>query len=77
MLSGTLVGVVTDELDRRLEEERDRVERRYREVLKNSVAFEKKIRNRWRQKNREKNARIAQLEARVAELERALHRRGG
>ena len=77
MLSGTLVGVVTDELDRRLEEERTRVERRYREVLKNSVAFEKKIRNRWRQKNREKNARIVQLEARVAELERALHRRGG
>jgi hypothetical protein len=77
VLSGKLVGVVTDEFDRRLEEERARVERRYREVLKNSVAFEKKIRNRWRQKNREKNARIVQLEARVAELERALHRRGG
>ncbi len=76
MLSGTLVGVVTDEFDRRLEE-RARVERRYREVLKNSVAFEKRIRERWRQKNREKNARIARLEARVAELERALHRRGG
>lgn len=77
MLSGTLGGVVTDEFDRRLEEERTRVERRYREVLKNSVAFEKRIRERWRQKNREKNARIARLEARVAELERALHRRGG
>jgi hypothetical protein len=77
VLSGTLVGVVTDEFDRRLEEERTRVERRYREVLKNSVAFEKRIRERWRQKNREKNARIVQLEARVAELERALHRRGG
>ena len=77
MLSGTLVGVVTDEFDRRLEEERTRVERRYREVLKNSVAFEKRIRERWRQKNREKNARIVQLEARVAELERVLNRRGG
>ncbi len=72
---------MTDEFDRRLEEERARVERRYREVLKTSVAFEKKIRNRWRQKNREKNARIAELEARVAELERklemALHQPGG
>ena len=56
---------MTDEFDRRLEEERTRVEARYREVLKNSVAFEKKIRERWRQKNREKNASIARLEARV------------
>jgi hypothetical protein len=69
VLSGTLVGVVTDEFDRRLEEERTRVERRYREVLKNSVAFEKRIRERWRQKNREKNAHIARLEARIAKLE--------
>jgi len=50
--AGTLTGVVTDEFDRRLEEDRVRVEARYREVLKNSVAFEKKIRERWRQKNR-------------------------
>jgi hypothetical protein len=41
-------------------------------VLKSSVAFEKKIRNRWREKNRQKNSRIAELEARVAELEREL-----
>ena len=41
-------------------------------MLKSSVAFEKKIRNRWREKNREKNAKIAELEARVAELEREL-----
>jgi uncharacterized coiled-coil protein SlyX len=41
-------------------------------VLRNSVAFEKKIRNRWREKNRRKNARIAELEARVAELEKEL-----
>lgn len=57
------------------------IEARYREVLKNSVAFEKKIRNRWREKNREKNARIAWLERRVAELERKLKgvqdRKGG
>ena len=40
--------------------------------VQNSVAFEKKIRGRWREKNREKNARIAELEARVAELEQEL-----
>jgi hypothetical protein len=51
-----------------MEEEKARIEAEYREVLKSSVAFEKKIRNRWREKNREKNARIAELEARVAEL---------
>jgi uncharacterized coiled-coil protein SlyX len=61
-----------EDVDRRIEEERVRIEAKYREVLKNSVAFEKKIRNRWREKNREKNARIAELEARVAELEKEL-----
>ncbi len=61
-----------EDTERRAEEERARIEARYREVLKNSVAFEKKIRNRWREKNRQKNARIAELEARVAELEKEL-----
>ena len=56
--------------DRRVEEERTRIEAEYRELLKNSVAFEKRIRNRWREKNRQKNARISELEARVEELER-------
>ena len=46
------------------------MEAEYRELLKNSVAFEKRIRNRWREKNRQKNARISELEARVKELER-------
>ena len=55
--------------DRRIRDERARVEAEYRKVLKNSVDFEKKIRNRWREKNREKNRRIAELERRVAELE--------
>ncbi len=55
--------------DRRIREERARVEAEYRRVLKSSVEFEKKIRNRWREKNREKNRRIAELERRVAELE--------
>ena len=55
--------------DRRIREERARIEAEYREVLKNSVEFEKKIRNRWREKNRQKNRRIAELERRVAELE--------
>ena len=54
-------------------EERARVEAEYRKVLKSSVEFEKKIRNRWREKNREKNRRIAELERRVAELERELN----
>jgi peptidoglycan hydrolase CwlO-like protein len=56
--------------DRRVEEERTRIEAEYRVLLKNSVAFEKRIRNRWREKNRQKNARISELEARVEELER-------
>ena len=60
--------------DRCIREERARVEAEYRKVLKNSVDFEKKIRNRWREKNREKNRRIAELERRVAELEEKLER---
>ena len=67
----TLAGDVED-TERRVGEERARIEAEYREVLKSSVAFEKKIRNRWREKNRQKNARIAELEARVAELEEEL-----
>ncbi len=67
----TLAGVV-DDAERRIEEERARIEAEYREVLKSSVAFEKRIRDRWREKNRQKNARIAELEARVAELEQKL-----
>jgi hypothetical protein len=61
-----------EDIERRVGEERARIEAEYREVLKNSVAFEKKIRNRWREKNSRKNARIVELEARVAELEREL-----
>lgn len=61
-----------EDVERRIREERARIEAEYREVLKSSVAFEKKIRNRWREKNRQKNARISELEARVAELEREL-----
>ena len=52
------------------------MEARYREVLRSSVAFEKRIRNRWRQRNREKNARIAELEARIRDLERRLGENG-
>jgi len=61
-----------EEAERRAEEVKARIEAYYREVLKRSVDFEKKIRDRWRQKNREKNRRIAELEARVEELERRL-----
>jgi hypothetical protein len=60
------------DVERRIEEERARIEAEYRRVLKSSVEFEKRIRNRWREKCRAKNERIAELEARVAELERRL-----
>jgi chromosome segregation ATPase len=59
--------------DRRIREERARVEAEYRKVLKSAVLFEKKIRERWREKNRQKNRRIAELERRVAELEQELN----
>ena len=64
-------------MDRRIQEERARVEAEYRRVLKSSVEFEKKIRDRWREKCRAKNERIAELEALVAELERRLKGEGG
>jgi len=61
-----------EDVERRIAEERARVEAEYRQVLKSSVEFERKIRDRWREKCREKNWRIAELEERVAELERRL-----
>ena len=61
-----------EDVERRIEEERTRVEVEYRRVLKSSVEFEKGIRDRWRQKCRDKDERIAELEARVVELERRL-----
>lgn len=57
------------------EAEKDRIRAEYRQVLKNSVAFEKRIRNRWREKSRRKSERIAELEAKVEELERRLAER--
>jgi len=54
------------------EAEKDQIRAEYRQILKNAVAFEKRIRNRWREKNKEKNERIAELEAKVEELERRL-----
>jgi hypothetical protein len=54
------------------EEEKDQIRAEYQQVLESSVAFEKRIRNRWREKNKQKNERIAELEAKVAELERRL-----
>lgn len=65
-----------EDAERRAEEEKARIEPYYRQALKRSVEFEKKIRDRWRQKNREKNRRIAELEARVEELERRLKNKG-
>ena len=50
------------------------VEAYYRRLLKTSVAFERRIRDRWRQRCREKNARIAELEDTVARLRRQLER---
>ena len=40
--------------------------------LESSVEFERRIRDRWREKCREKNQCIAELEERVADLERRL-----
>jgi hypothetical protein len=59
----------------RIEEDRARVEAEYRQVLKSSVQFEKRIGNRWREKCLAKNRRIAELEERVAYLERRLGER--
>ena len=64
------------DVERRIEEERARVEAEYRQVLKSSVQFEKRIRDRWREKRLAKNRRIAELEERVLELERSLGERG-
>jgi polyhydroxyalkanoate synthesis regulator phasin len=61
-----------EDVQRRIEEERAKVEAEYRRVLKTSVEFERGIRDRWREKCHEKNRRIAQLEKRVAELEQRL-----
>ena len=63
------------DVERRIEEERARVEAEYRQVLKSSVQFEKRIRDRWREKCLAKNRRIAELEERVLELERSLGER--
>jgi hypothetical protein len=63
------------DVERRIEEERARAE--YRQVLKSSVQFEKRIRDRWREKCLAKNRRIAELEERVADLERRLGEREG
>ena len=52
-------------MDPRIEEERARIEAEYRRVLESAVDFEKRIRDRWRQKCRAKDARIAELERRV------------
>ena len=57
-----------EDVERRVAEERAKVEAEYRKVLKTSVEFERRIRDRWREKNR----RIAELEERVAELERRI-----
>jgi hypothetical protein len=61
-----------EDVERRVAEERNRVEAEYRKVLKSSVEFERRIRDRWREKCRAKNRRIAELEERVVELERRL-----
>lgn len=63
-------------MERRIEEERARIEAEYRRVLKSSVEFEKRIRDRWREKCQNKNRRIAELEERVVDLERRLGEKG-
>jgi uncharacterized protein YceH (UPF0502 family) len=63
------------DVERRIERERARVEAEFRQVLKSSVQVEKRIRDRWREKCLAKNRRIAELEERVADLERRLGER--
>ena len=65
-----------EDVYRRVSEERARVEAEYRQVLKSSVEFERGIRDRWRDKARAKNQRIAELEAQVADLKRRLGKSG-
>jgi hypothetical protein len=65
-----------EDVERRIEEERARVEAEYRQVLQSSVLFERRIRDRWREKCLAKNRRIAELEKRVLELEQNLGERG-
>jgi uncharacterized protein YceH (UPF0502 family) len=60
------------DVERRIERERARVEAEYRQILKSSVEFEKRIRDRWRENCLAKNQQIAELEERVADLERRL-----
>jgi hypothetical protein len=66
-----------EDVERRIEEERARVEAEHRQVLQSSVLFERRIRDRWREKCLAKNRRIAELEERVLELERSLGEREG
>jgi uncharacterized protein YceH (UPF0502 family) len=65
-----------EDVDRRVSEEHARVEAEYRRVLKSSVEFERGIRDRWRDKARAKDQRIAELEAKVADLERRIGESG-
>jgi hypothetical protein len=60
---------------RTCEGEKDRIRSEYQKVLENSVSFEKRIRNRWRDKSKQKDERIAALEARLEELEQRLAER--
>jgi uncharacterized protein YceH (UPF0502 family) len=60
------------DVERRIAKERARVEAEYRQILKSSVEFEKRVRARWREKSLAKNRRIAELEERIADLERRL-----
>lgn len=57
---------------RNIEAEKEALRAEYQRVLKNSVSFERRIRDRWRDKNRRKNEKIVALESRVKELERHL-----
>ena len=65
------------DVERRIERERARVEAEFMQGLKSSVQFEKRIRDRWREKCLVKNRRIAELEERIVKLERSLGERGG
>jgi hypothetical protein len=54
------------------EEKKDRIRTEYQEAMENSVNFEKRIRNKWREKSKQKDEKISELEAKVEELEERL-----
>lgn len=61
-----------DQEHRNSEAGKARIRAEYQQILKNPVSFERRIREQWREKKREKSARLVELKTKVKELERRL-----